>query len=210
MSYTAENGNFEGRPRAAGAFGNESGRAGKAAAGAAERTPMAKAPTGPFKSPVYDATPQNLARLAGMVGPMVASPGIGLAAPLAKAILSGDAYGAFGMPRGWSSYSPRDIDPTGTNPRGNIGGRDGRSARDRMAQAQRQAALLAALRAKQAMQPRRPVAPPMPTTAYVPRTIGDQAPGLPLYSTATQGYGKSGGYGGAPRAMAAGDIPGII
>jgi hypothetical protein len=170
----------------------------------------AGAPTGPFKSPVYEATPQNLARLAGMVGPMVASPGIGLAAPLAKAILSGDAYGALGMPRGWSSYSPRDIDPTGSNPRGNIGGRDSRPSRSGTAQAQRQAAILAALRAKQAAQPQRFAAPPIRTTSYEPGIIGDQVPGLPLYSTATQGYGKGGGYGGVPRPTVAGDIPGII
>jgi hypothetical protein len=79
-----------------------------------------------------------------------------------------------------------------------------------MAQAQRQAAILAALRARQAAQAQRPIAPPIPVRPYVPGVIGEQAPGLPLYSTATQGYGKSGGYGGIPRATVAGDMPGII
>src|SRR5690349_11267064 len=117
MSYTTERGNFEGRSRAQGGFGNETGQTGRRGNGgeaekanrdAMNRAAARSAPSGPFKSPIYDATLQNLAKLGVMVGPMIANPGIGLAAPLAKSILSGNPYGAFGMPRGWSSYSQRD------------------------------------------------------------------------------------------------------
>lgn len=218
MSYSVENGNFEGRSRATGAFGNETGQSGRrrdnGAAEAANRRDMALAaaagaPPGPFKSPVYDATLQNLSRLAQIVGPMIASPGIGLAAPLARSIISGDPYGAFGMPRGWSGYAPRDIDPTGRNPRGNIGGHEPVTPANGSTEARRRAALLA-LRQQTAASARPARAPAKLPPAYVPGVIGEQVPGLSPYSTATQGYGKAGGYGGIPRPMIGGNDPNAI
>ena len=150
MSYSAEHGNFEGRSRARGGFGNETGqterrgRSGEAAAAnrnAINRAATLAGPRGPFKTPVYDPTMQNLATLGRIVGPMMMSPGIGLASPLAHSIYSGDVYGAFGLPSGWSSYTPRDFDPMGNNPRGNTGGRDIVSGMDDPVLAQRQAVL---------------------------------------------------------------------
>jgi len=215
MSYTAEKGNFEGRARAAGGFGNETGqtdrrgRSGEAQAAnrnAINRAAALSAPTGPFKSPMYDASWQNLAKLAEMVGPMIASPGIGFAAPLAKSIISGDPYGAFGVPRGWSSYSQRDINPMGSNPRGNIGGRDVAFGMGSLTQAQRDAILSAALRRPHYERPKAPIMAPNPHPEYQPVAIGDQVSGLPYYGAAGPGYDmaapryrKASGYGGAAR-----------
>lgn len=211
MAYTAENGNFEGRSRARGGFGNETGqterrgRNGEAQAAnrnAINRAASMSAPSGPFKSPMYDASWQNLAKLGRMVGPMIANPGIGLAAPLAHSILSGDVYGAFGVPRGWSSYSPRDIDPLGSNPRGNTGGRDigfgSRNLRD--------AILAEALRRQQSGPPETADVAPAQPAHQAPAVIGEQVPGLPFhgvpgprYGAGMPRHGKASGYGGAVR-----------
>ena len=216
MSYTAERGNFEGRSRANGGFGNETGqtdrrgRSGEAHAEnvkAMNRAAALSAPPGPFKSPMYDATLQNLTKLTKMVGPMMMNPGIGLAAPLAQSILSGDPYGAFGIPDGWSSYSQRDINPMGANPRGNIGTRDVAAAMGGLAQAQRNAMLAAALRREQANRPKRGSTTPSQPERYSPAFIGDQVPGLPLYGMTRPGYPvpalprhrKASGYGGTAR-----------
>jgi len=219
MSYTAENGNFEGRSRPTGGFGNETGqterrgRSGEAAEDnqrAMGRRAGLDAPAGSFKSARYRASPQNLAKLAQMVGPMIAAPGIGLAAPLADAIINGNPYGAFGIPDGWSTYSPRDINPMGHNPRGNIGARDAAGNVAAMGQAQRLAAHLAALRQQQSVSRTPPIVTPGQPQPYAPVAISDQVPGLPLYGTATQGYGKAGGYGGVPRAAATGFADGYF
>jgi hypothetical protein len=212
MGYTAEGGNFEGRSRARGGFGNETGqterRGRSGAAEKANRDAINKAttlsgPRGPFKSPVYDLTPRNALTLGRMVGPMLANPGIGLAASLGAAILSGDIYGAFGRPTGWSSYSPRDIDPMGANPRGSIGGRD-----PMMASAERRALLAELLRRQKAARPKPPAeADIQPQPQYVsPATISDHVPGLAAYGTGRPAYqiplprtGKAAGYGGTAR-----------
>jgi hypothetical protein len=138
-----------------------------------------------------------------MVAPMLANPGIGLAAPLGKAIFGGDVYGAFGRPTGWSSYSPRDIDPMGANPRGNIGGRD-----PRIAPAERKAFVAELLRRQRAARPKSPAeagTQPQPQFAP-PATISDQVPGLAAYGTGRPAYqrplpraGKAAGYGGTAR-----------
>jgi hypothetical protein len=214
MSYTAERGNFEGRSRASGGFGNESGqterrgRSGEASTAnrrAINRAAALSAPAGPFKSPTYDASPQTLTRLGRMIGPMIASPGIGLAAPLAKAILSDDPYGAFGVPSGWSRYSQRDIDPMGSNPRGNVGGRDAAFG-DALAPSQRQALLMEALRHPRAVGPGTPTLAPVAPRYSPPALIGDQVPGLPFYGVtgsrlemAMPRHRKASGYGGVPR-----------
>jgi hypothetical protein len=162
-------------------------------------------PRGPFKSPVYDPTIQNMATLGKMIGPMLASPGIGLAAPLGQAILDDDVYGAFGMPRGWSSYSPRDIDPMGRNPRGNIGAREGNLRNSRLTPAQRSAVVAEALR-RQQPRPKKSAEPPLRRQHVASVTIGDQVAGLPIYGTTRPGYeivipghGKAAGYGGVAR-----------
>lgn len=213
MAYTAENGNFEGRARAHGGFGNETGQSGRrgrsgeaqaANRNAINRAAARAAPPGPFKSPVYDASLSNLAKLGRMVGPMIASPGIGLAAPLAHSIISGDPYGAFGLPSGWSRYSPRDIDPLGPNPRGNTGSRD--AIADRLAQARRNALASEALRRRLAGSAGATVGAPARPQVPMPAMIGDQVPGLPFYGVAGPGYGsatrrphKAAGYGGVAR-----------
>jgi hypothetical protein len=213
MAYTAEHGNFEGRARANGGFGNETGqtdrrgRSGEAQAAnrnAINRAATLSGPTGPFKSPVYGPTWQNLPKFAKMVGPMIVNPGIGVLGPLAKSIITDDPYGALGIPSGWSGYSQRDIDPMGDNPRGNIGGHDTAFGTGGLAQAQRRAALAAAIRRHQTRPPSPANATPVQSQPYVPVAIGEQVPGLPLYGTATQGYGKAGGYGGVPRAASIG------
>lgn len=197
MSYTVENGNFEGRSRATGAYGNESGQAGRrGASGEAEKAnkrameyaAAQSAPSGPFKSPNYDATAANIAKMIGM-----AIPGPGLLKNLGGPIVNDDPYGAFGIPKDWSTYSQRDIDPLGGNPRGNIGGRD--VGAGSLSLAQRQALLLAALRRQQARS-RPPVIEPGVPKAYPIPAIGDQVPGLPSYGTTP---GKAGGYGGLGR-----------
>ena len=121
--------------------------------------------------------------------------------PLADAILSGDVYGAFGRPTGWSSYSPRDIDPMGANPRGNIGGRD-----PMMASAQRRALLAELLRRQQAARPKAPAEAAIQPQYVPPAIISDHVPGLPTYSTGRPAYeiplpgaGKAAGYGGTAR-----------
>ena len=215
MAYTAETGNFEGRSRARGGFGNETGqterrgRSGEAQAAnrnAINRAATLSGPRGPFKSPVYDPSWQNLTKLAKTIGPMIANPGIGLVAPLAQSILSGDVYGAFGLPSGWSSYSPRDIDPMGSNPRGNIGGRDRDIGRSRLTAAQRNAILSEALRRQQARRPQAPTEASIQRQYFGPITLGDHVPGLPVYGTTRPGYdapmpgkGKAAGYGGTAR-----------
>ncbi len=207
MSYTAENGNFEGRSRAHGGFGNESGqtdRRGRSGEAAREnframaRAAALSAPPGPFKSPVYDMSWENLAKLAQMVGPMIANPGIGLAAPVAQSILNGTAYGAFGIPKGWSTYSPRDIDPLGNNPRGNIGARDLIPGRGVWANAQRQLAQAEAIR-RRSRRPQNSM-PPQPQSHVPPVFLSDAVAGLPAYGATMPGYGKASGYGGVSRA----------
>lgn len=214
MPYSAERGNFEGRSRARGGFGNETeqtdrrGRGGEAEHAnrdAMNRAAARSAPAGPFKSPQYDATLENLTKLGKMVGPMIANPGIGIAAPLAKSILSGDPYGAFGRPNGWSSYSQRDINPMGSNPRGNIGGRD-TNLGNTLTQAHRNA-LLEEARRRQESRPKPSPHPAAPINQYVPPSmISDQVPGLPSYGVAGPSYSvpeqrrsKASGYGGVAR-----------
>ena len=214
MSYTAERGNFEGRSRARGGFGNETGqterRGDSGEAERANRNAMSRAatmagPRGPFKSPVYDSLVQNATALGTMIGPMLANPGIGLAAPLAQSILSGDVYGAFGLPSGWSAHSPRDIDPMGRNPRGNISGRDDGFRDTGLTPNQRSALVAEGLR-RQQLRPKAPPEPPMRWGSVAPATISDQLAGLPIYGVTRPGYkvavpgqGKAAGYGGVAR-----------
>ena len=212
MAHTAEQGNFEGRSRASGGFGNESGQtdrrgrsgeAERANRDAPNRGTARSAPQGPFKSPVYEATWQNLAQLGRMVGPMIAAPEIGLAAPVAQSMLSGNPYGAFGRPSGWSSYSQRDINPTGGNPRGNIGGRDN-AIGNALIQARRNA-LLEEARRREATRPTISPHPIVPFQQYAPRAIFDHGAGLSTYGIAGSGSAtpmpgrKAGGYGGVAR-----------
>jgi hypothetical protein len=169
MAYTTEHGNFEGRSRARGGFGNETGqtdrrgRSGEAAAAnrnAINRAATLAGPRGPFKTPVYDPTVRNLATLGRIVGPTIMNPGIGLASPLAQSIYSGDVYGAFGLPSGWSSYTPRDFDPLGSNPRGNTGGRDAAFGAGDPAIAQRRAILAQLFGRERPDQPNAPTGAP--------------------------------------------------
>lgn len=214
MSTSAERGNFEGRSRAHGGFGNESGQtdrrgrsgeAERANRDAMNRAAARSAPPGPFKSPTYDATLDNLVKLGKMVGPMLANPGIGLAAPLARSILSGDPYGAFGRPTGWSSYSPRDINPMGSNPRGNIGGRDTNVGIE--PRHTRPFAALEEMRHRQESRPKPSPHPAAPLNQYMPPSfIFDQVPGLPFYGVSGPTYAgmpprhrKASGYGGTAR-----------
>lgn len=214
MPYSAEQGNFEGRSRARGGFGNETGQserrgrnseAERANRSAMNRATARSAPEGPFKSPKYDATLENLTKLGKMVGPMIANPGIGIAAPLAQSILSGDPYGAFGRPSGWSSYSQRDINPVGSNPRGNIGGRD-TNIGNALTQA-RSNALLEEARRRQTSRPKLSPHPTAPLDQYrPPSVIFDQVPGLPFYGVAGPTHtppmprrSKASGYGGVSR-----------
>ena len=220
MSHSAEQGNFEGRARAHGGFGNETGQtdrrgrsgeaekanrdAMKAGRDARNREISLSAPQGPFKSPQYEATLENLAKLGKMATSMIGSP-VGMMAPVGQAILSGDVYGAFGRPTGWSSYSQRDINPMGSNPRGNIGGRDA-AIGSALAQA-RQNALLEEARRRQASRPKTAPHPTVPLSQYMPPSvIFDPIPGLPFYGVAgptytapTPGRGKASGYGGVAR-----------
>lgn len=220
MSYSSEQGNFEGRSRARGGFGNETGqtdlrgRNGEAekanreamdiGRNARNREVTLAAPRGPFKSPNYPATVENLTKLGKMAISMVGSP-IGMLSPVGQAILSGDVYGAFGRPTGWSSYSQRDINPMGSNPRGNIGGRD-TDVGNAPTQARRNAVLEQA-RSRQASRPKRWPHPSIPLDQHtLPSVIFDQVPGLPFYGVAGQnsmarmpGRSKTSGYGGIAR-----------
>lgn len=216
MSNTAESGNFEGRSRARGGFGNETGQterrgrngeAERANRNAINRAATLSGPRGPFKSAVYDPSIENMVTLGKMIGPMLANPGIGLAAPLAQSIFGGDVYGAFGLPGGWSRYSQRDIDPLGRNPRGNIGGRDQRLLDSGLESTQR---LAGALRRQQPSLPIAPAGPSMHRYFAAPVTMSDQIPGLPVYGTTRPGYGvampgrgKAAGYGGTARRVPA-------
>jgi hypothetical protein len=214
MSYSAERGNFEGRSRARGGFGNETGQtdrrgrngeAEKANNKAMNRAAALSAPEGPFKSPKYDATRENLIKAGKMAVSMMANPPLGFLDPVAKAILSDDPYAAFGRPTGWSTYSQRDINPMGSNPRGNIGGRD-TGIGSALTQARRNA-LLEEARRRQANRPKLSPHPTTPLDQYMPPpVIFDHIPGLPTYGVAGQTYmppmskrGKASGYGGVAR-----------
>lgn len=220
MSYSAEQGNFEGRSRARGGFGNETGQtdrrgrngeaekanrdAIRAGRDAMNRAVTLSAPQGPFKSPNYPATLENLTKLGKMATSTLSGP-IGMLSPLGQAIVSGDVYGAFGRPTGWSSYSQRDINPMGSNPRGNIGGRD-TDIGNALAQA-RHNALLEEARGREAYRPKLSPHPATPLDQYMPPSaINDHVPGLPLYGVAGPTYtppmprrGKASGYGGITR-----------
>ena len=220
MSYSAENGNFEGRSRARGGFGNETGQTDRrsrngeaekanrkamdAIRDARNREISLSAPQGPFKSPNYPATSENLTKMGKMAISMIGSP-IGMMSPVGQAIVSGDMYGAFGRPTGWSSYSQRDINPMGSNPRGNIGGRDA-DIGNALAQARRNA-LLEQARRRQENRPQSWPHPAVPLDQYMPPSvIFDHVPGLPSYGVAGPTYtapmpgrSKASGYGGIAR-----------
>jgi hypothetical protein len=220
MSYSAEHGNFEGRSRARGGFGNETGQTDRrgrngeaekanreamdASRKARNREVSLAAPQGPFKSPQYEPTAENLAKAAKMALSALSGP-IGMMSPVGQAILSGDVYGAFGRPTGWSSYSQRDINPMGSNPRGNIGGRE-TDIGNALTQARRNA-LLEEARRRQADRPKSWPHPAVPLDQYMPPSaIFDHIPGLPSYGIAGPTYAapmpgrsKAGGYGGVAR-----------
>jgi hypothetical protein len=220
MSYSAEKGNFEGRSRAPGGFGNETGQTDRRSRnGEAEKANRAaidasvkarnreislSAPQGPFKSANYPATLENLAKMTKMAISALGGP-IGMMTPVGQAVLSGDVYGAFGRPTGWSSYSQRDINPMGSNPRGNIGGRD-TDIGNALTQA-RHNALLEEARRRQANRPKSWPHPTVPLDQYMPPSlIFDHVPGLPSYGVAGPSYtapmpgrGKASGYGGVAR-----------
>ena len=220
MSFSAEQGNFEGRSRARGGYGNETGQtdrrgrngeaeranrqAMEASRNARNREITLAAPQGPFKSPNYPATLENLTKAAKMAISALGGP-VGMLSPVGQAIATGDVYGAFGRPTGWSSYSQRDINPMGSNPRGNIGGRD-TDIGNALTQARRNA-LLEQARRQQANRPSSWPHPTDPLDQYMPpAAIFDQVPGLPPYGVAgpphtasMSGGSKAGGYGGAAR-----------
>jgi len=220
MSYSAERGNFEGRSRARGGFGNETGQtdrrgrngeaeranrdAMKASRDAINRDISLAAPRGPFKSPNYPATWENLTKATKMAISALGGP-VGMMTPVGQAVLSGDVYGAFGRPTGWSSYSQRDINPMGSNPRGNIGGRD-TDIGNALMQARRNS-LLEEARRRQENRPKLSPHPTVPLNQYMPPSaIFDHISGLPFYgvagptdTAAIPRRSKAGGYGGVAR-----------
>lgn len=220
MSYSAEHGNFEGRSRARGGFGNETGQTDRrgrngeaekanrkamdASRNARNREVTLAAPQGPFKSANYPATLENVTKAAKMAISALGGP-VGMLSPVGQAIVSGDVYGAFGRPTGWSSYSQRDINPMGSNPRGNIGGREA-DIGNALTQARR-SALLEEARRRQTDRPKSWPHPSIPLDQYTPPSvIFDHIPGLPsygvagpTYTTRMPGRSKASGYGGVAR-----------